>query len=69
MQEYAARFASQERKTVPVGLAAQDRRLCLGAMLRWISRQYRHGKPVLRRELAGLAALADDSVTRKEPRR
>jgi hypothetical protein len=67
MPEYAAHFPSQE-PIDPISLAAQDRRVCLRAELRWVFREYRHGKPVLRRELLRLAVLTDDAGGRTERR-
>jgi hypothetical protein len=62
MEVYDVRKRSQQH-TRPYGneLDSDDRRLCLGAMLRSITHLYRRGKPVRRDDLRQLLALADDA--------
>jgi hypothetical protein len=62
MQVYDVRERSQERARPDGGeLASDDRRLCLGALLRALHYRYRRGKPVRWDDLRQLLTLADDA--------
>jgi hypothetical protein len=62
MQVYDVRKRSQQHAR-PEGdeLDSDDRRLCLGALLRALNYRYRRGKSVRRDDLRQLLALADDA--------
>jgi hypothetical protein len=63
MKVYGFRKESQQHARPNGGeLTPQDRRLFLGSMLRAVTHHYRHGKPVLRKDLRRLLALADDAT-------
>jgi hypothetical protein len=61
MQVYEVRTGSQSPQFDTNGLSPEDRRIFFGSMLRWVTRRFRGGKPVLRNDLLRLAALADDA--------
>jgi hypothetical protein len=60
---YVVRKKSQQHARPNGGeLTPRNRRLFLGSMLRAFGHHYRRGKPVLRKDLRRLLALADDAT-------